>query len=126
MIKRMRRIHCVHFVGIGGSGMSGIAEAYMDQVPLVVLACGIRQDTGAAFQLHDIDQIAVLRPVTKGAFRIATADEISSMPEDCSTLAALMPEIVSLSAWTEATMASSDSPALRAAETAMPAQPQAA
>jgi UDP-N-acetylmuramate--alanine ligase len=26
MIKRMRRIHCVHFVGIGGSGMSGIAE----------------------------------------------------------------------------------------------------
>ena len=26
MIKRMRRINCVHFVGIGGSGMSGIAE----------------------------------------------------------------------------------------------------
>jgi UDP-N-acetylmuramate--alanine ligase len=26
MIKRMRRIHCVHFVGIGGTGMSGIAE----------------------------------------------------------------------------------------------------
>ena len=26
MIKRMRRIHCVHFIGIGGSGMSGIAE----------------------------------------------------------------------------------------------------
>jgi UDP-N-acetylmuramate--alanine ligase len=26
MIKKMRRIHCVHFVGIGGSGMSGIAE----------------------------------------------------------------------------------------------------
>lgn len=56
--------------------LSGIAEAYMDQVPLVVLACGIRQDTGAAFQLHDIDQIAVLQPVTKGAFRVATADEI--------------------------------------------------
>ncbi|MEX1309957.1 MAG: thiamine pyrophosphate-binding protein [Candidatus Sulfomarinibacteraceae bacterium] len=56
--------------------LSGIAEAYMDQVPLVVLACGIRQDTGAAFQLHDIDQIAVLQPVTKGAFRIATPDEI--------------------------------------------------
>lgn len=56
--------------------LSGIAEAYLDQVPLVVLACGIRQDTGAAFQLHDIDQLAVLEPVTKGAFRIATADEI--------------------------------------------------
>jgi acetolactate synthase-1/2/3 large subunit len=56
--------------------LSGIAEAYMDNVPLVVLACGIRTDTGAAFQLHDIDQVAVLRPVTKDAFRITTAQEI--------------------------------------------------
>jgi UDP-N-acetylmuramate--alanine ligase len=29
MIKRMRRINCVHFVGIGGSGMSGIAEVVL-------------------------------------------------------------------------------------------------
>jgi UDP-N-acetylmuramate--alanine ligase len=29
MIKRMRRIHCVHFVGIGGSGMCGIAEVML-------------------------------------------------------------------------------------------------
>jgi UDP-N-acetylmuramate--alanine ligase len=29
MIERMRRIHCVHFVGIGGSGMSGIAEVML-------------------------------------------------------------------------------------------------
>jgi UDP-N-acetylmuramate--alanine ligase len=29
MIDRMRRIHCVHFVGIGGSGMSGIAEVML-------------------------------------------------------------------------------------------------
>lgn len=58
--------------------MSGIAEASMDQVPLVVLACGIRQDTGASFQLHDIDQLAMLRPVTKAAMRIETASEIYS------------------------------------------------
>jgi UDP-N-acetylmuramate--alanine ligase len=30
MIKRMRRIHCVHFIGIGGSGMSGIAEVMLN------------------------------------------------------------------------------------------------
>ena len=30
MIGRMRRIHCVHFVGIGGSGMSGIAEVMLN------------------------------------------------------------------------------------------------
>jgi len=29
MIKRMRRIQCVHFIGIGGSGMSGIAEVML-------------------------------------------------------------------------------------------------
>jgi len=29
MIKKMRRIHSVHFVGIGGSGMSGIAEVML-------------------------------------------------------------------------------------------------
>ncbi len=29
MISKMRRIHCVHFVGIGGSGMSGIAEVML-------------------------------------------------------------------------------------------------
>ena len=26
MIGKMRRIHCIHFVGIGGSGMSGIID----------------------------------------------------------------------------------------------------
>ena len=70
--------------------MSGIAEAYMDQVPLVVLACGIRQDTGAAFQLHDIDQIAVLRPVTKGAFRIATADAARGIRSKVTFMTGLM------------------------------------
>ena len=29
MINRMRRINCVHFIGIGGSGMSGIAEVML-------------------------------------------------------------------------------------------------
>jgi acetolactate synthase I/II/III large subunit len=56
--------------------LSGVAEAYMDNVPIVVLACGIRSDTGKAFQLHDIDQLALLRPVTKAALRVEEADEI--------------------------------------------------
>ncbi len=56
--------------------LSGIAEAFMDNVPLVVLACGIRADTGAAYQLHAIDQCAVLRPVTKAVYRVEQADDI--------------------------------------------------
>ena len=30
MKDRMRRIHSIHFVGIGGSGMSGIAEVLLN------------------------------------------------------------------------------------------------
>ena len=40
--------------------LSGVAEAFMDTVPLVVLACGIRSDTGKAFQLHDLDRLRML------------------------------------------------------------------
>ncbi len=58
--------------------LSGIAEALMDNVPMVILACGIRSDTGTAFQLHAIDQLAVLRPVTKAAWRVEKPSEIYS------------------------------------------------
>ncbi len=49
--------------------LSGIAEAYLDGIPMLVLACGIRRDTGTAFQLHDVDQLAIARPVTKAQLR---------------------------------------------------------
>ena len=48
----------------------------MDNVPLVVLAGGIRIDTGHAYQLHAIDQMAVLEPVTKATFRIRRPEDI--------------------------------------------------
>jgi acetolactate synthase-1/2/3 large subunit len=50
--------------------LSGIAEAYLDNIPMLVLACGIRRDTGKAFQLHAVDQQAIARPVTKAQFLI--------------------------------------------------------
>ncbi len=56
--------------------LSGIAEAWMDNVPMVVLASGIRSDTGAAYQLHAIDQLAMLRPVTKEATRVERAQDL--------------------------------------------------
>ncbi|MBZ5629422.1 MAG: thiamine pyrophosphate-binding protein [Acidobacteriia bacterium] len=56
--------------------LSGIAEAYLDGVPMLVLACGIRRDTGRAFQLHDVDQLAIARPVTKAQFRAEHGSEI--------------------------------------------------
>jgi len=56
--------------------LSGVAEALLDGIPMVVLAAGIRRDTGRAFQLHDIDQAALLRPVTKAVLRPEHAADI--------------------------------------------------
>jgi acetolactate synthase-1/2/3 large subunit len=68
-------INVVPGAGVAYS-LSGIAEAWMDNVPMVVIASGIRTDNGKAYQLHAIDQLAMLRPVTKSAVRIERADEI--------------------------------------------------
>jgi acetolactate synthase-1/2/3 large subunit len=56
--------------------LSGIAEAYLDGIGMLVLACGIRRDTGKAFQLHDVDQQAIARPVTKAQFLVAQGSEL--------------------------------------------------
>jgi len=56
--------------------ISGIAEAYMDNVPLLVLAAGIRTDTGKAYQVHAIDQLALLKPVVKQALAVERAEDI--------------------------------------------------
>ena len=72
------RMACVNVVPGAGltHAMSGIAEAFMDTVPMLVLGCGIRRDTGRAFQLHDVDQSAMVAPVTKAQLRPATAREL--------------------------------------------------
>jgi acetolactate synthase-1/2/3 large subunit len=56
--------------------LSGIAEAFMDNIPLLVLTCGIRTDTGKSYQLHDIDQLAILRPVCKEVFHVVSPQDI--------------------------------------------------
>lgn len=67
--------------------LSGIAECFLDQIPLLVLACGIRRDTGAAFQLHDIDQAAIVRPISKTVFQPATHQDLRTMLHDAIHLA---------------------------------------
>ena len=69
---------CVNVVPGAGltHALSGIAEAFMDGVPMLVLGCGIRTDTGMAYQLHDVDQGAIVAPVTKGTFRPERGAEI--------------------------------------------------
>jgi len=56
--------------------LSGIAEAWLDGIPMLVLACGIRRDSGKSFQLHDVDQLAIARPVTKAQFLITRGSDL--------------------------------------------------
>lgn len=50
--------------------MSGVGEAYLDGVPMLVISGGIRTDMAQKFQLHDVDQQALMSPLTKATFRI--------------------------------------------------------
>jgi acetolactate synthase-1/2/3 large subunit len=71
---------CLNLVPGAGltHALSGIAEAFMDGIPMLVLGCGIRQDVRMAYQLHDIDQLAIAAPVTKATFRPMTGRELYS------------------------------------------------
>ena len=72
------RMACANVVPGAGltHAMSGIAEAFMDGIPMLVLGCGIRRDTGKAFQLHDVDQLALARPVTKAQLLPASGEDL--------------------------------------------------
>lgn len=58
---------------------SGIGEAYLAGIPLLVIAGGIHSTSGRRYQLHDMDQHALLRPITKATFRITTHAEVCPM-----------------------------------------------
>jgi acetolactate synthase-1/2/3 large subunit len=82
------RMACVNVVPGAGltHAMSGIAEAFLDGVPMLVLGCGIRRDTGRAYQLHDVDQLALARPVTKAQLLPARgADLYETVRRACRT-----------------------------------------
>ena len=58
--------------------MSGVGEAFLDGIPMLVISGGIRNDMQQGFQLHDIDQQALMRPLTKATYRIESYDEVMS------------------------------------------------
>jgi acetolactate synthase I/II/III large subunit len=72
------KLACANIVPGAGltHAMSGVGEAYMDTVPMLVLGCGIRRDTGKGYQLHDVDQQAMARPVTKAQYLVERGEDI--------------------------------------------------
>jgi acetolactate synthase-1/2/3 large subunit len=73
------KLGCVNVVPGAGltHALSGIAEAYLDGIPMLVLGCGVRTDAGSmAFQLHDIDQMGMVAPVTKAQLKPEQGSQI--------------------------------------------------
>jgi acetolactate synthase-1/2/3 large subunit len=55
---------------------SGIGEALLGGVPMLVITGGVRTDTPMRYKLHGVDQLEIARGFTKAAFRVATLDEV--------------------------------------------------
>ena len=55
---------------------SGIAEAYLDGIPMLVITGGIRNDSQFDYQLHEMDQLKLVAGFTKAAFKIERHDEV--------------------------------------------------
>lgn len=55
---------------------SGIGEAYLDGIPLLVISGGVRSDSQFGYQLHEMDQLAMMAPITKQTYKLESHDEI--------------------------------------------------
>ena len=56
--------------------MSGIGEAFLDGIPMLVISGGTRTDVPFRYQLHELDQHALLKGLTKGSWHPKTHAEI--------------------------------------------------
>ncbi|MBV9564780.1 MAG: thiamine pyrophosphate-binding protein, partial [Bradyrhizobium sp.] len=55
---------------------SGIGEAFLDGVPMLVVSGGSRTDTGHEYQLHQMDTHRFMGGLTKATFRVTGHDEV--------------------------------------------------
>jgi len=58
---------------------SGIAEAYLDGIPMLVLCGGIRTDLPFGYQLHEMDLHAFMRGITKATFQPKSHHDVQPM-----------------------------------------------
>lgn len=59
--------------------MSGIGEAFLDGIPMLVVSGGVRTDTNHKYQLHDMDMQALMAPLTKKTFKVGSHEEVMPM-----------------------------------------------
>ena len=59
--------------------MSGIAEAWLDGIPMLIISGGVRKDVNQSYQLHGINQLELAKPVTKACFQVTHQSEVIPM-----------------------------------------------
>ncbi len=57
---------------------SGIGEASLDGIPMLVISGGVRTDSEFSYQLHDMDQHAMMTPITKKTFKVTCHEDVVS------------------------------------------------
>ncbi len=73
-------IGCVNVIGGPGitHALAGIAEARARRAPILVLATGIKSNLPFSHQIHDVDNLTMLRAVCKTVHRPRSVDLLSS------------------------------------------------
>jgi acetolactate synthase-1/2/3 large subunit len=56
--------------------MSGIGEAFLDGIPMLVISGGIRTDVPFSYQLHELDQHRILAGLTKKSWKVTEHRDI--------------------------------------------------
>lgn len=71
-------IGCMVIVPAAGAAYAsaGIGEAYLDGIPMLVISGGVRTDVPYRYQLHELDQQAMMAAITKKTFKVRSHKEI--------------------------------------------------
>ncbi len=56
--------------------MSGIGEAFLDGIPMLVISGGTRTDSGRHYQLHQLDQEKLVGGITKAYFLVERHEDV--------------------------------------------------
>lgn len=67
--------------------LSGIGEAFLDGIPMLVISGGIRTDVNKSYQLHEWDMHSVLSGITKKTYHIKKHEDIMSSVFEAYTIA---------------------------------------
>lgn len=82
-------VGCLALVPAAGftHAASGIGEAMLDGIPMLVITGGVRSDGEFGYQLHQMDQLELAKGLTKAAFRAERVADVPGMIHEAYRIA---------------------------------------